>query len=61
MKLTWNHFPGPWNDGLIIGMVGREQAEELLRKCLAGTFLLRFSDSALGGITISCVNSCNNF
>lgn len=42
-----------WNDGSIMGFVGRRQAEEMLKNSKSGTFLLRFSDSELGGVTIA--------
>ncbi|CAG7720573.1 unnamed protein product, partial [Allacma fusca] len=57
MKLTREHLRGPWIDGSILGFVSRTQAEEMLAPCLPGTFLLRFSDSELGGITIAWVHS----
>lgn len=40
---------------LIIGFIGRHQAEDMLLKKCNGTFLLRFSDSELGGVTIAWV------
>lgn len=40
----------------IMGFVKKKQAEEMLSTCQAGTFLLRFSDSELGGITIAWVS-----
>lgn len=42
-------------DNTIIGFVGRKQTEDMLKQCLRGTFLLRFSDSELGGVTIAWV------
>ena len=39
----------------IIGFVGRKQTEDMLKQCSRGTFLLRFSDSELGGVTIAWV------
>jgi len=39
----------------IVGFVGRKQTEDMLKQCLRGTFLLRFSDSELGGVTIAWV------
>jgi signal transducer and activator of transcription 5B len=57
MKLTREHLRGPWVDGSILGFVGRVQAEEMLGQCTAGNFLLRFSDSELGGITIAWVHN----
>ncbi|XP_050449500.1 signal transducer and activator of transcription 5B [Cataglyphis hispanica] len=55
MKLTREHLKSPWMDGCILGFVRKKQAEEILAKCQAGTFLMRFSDSELGGITIAWV------
>ncbi|CAG9853830.1 unnamed protein product [Phyllotreta striolata] len=56
MKLTREHLRGPWVDGAILGFVRKRQAEELLGGCHCGTFLLRFSDSELGGITIAWIS-----
>jgi len=53
MKLTREHLRGPWIDGYILGFVRKKQAEEMLATCACGTFLMRFSDSELGGITIA--------
>lgn len=39
----------------ILGFVRKRQAEEMLSSCASGTFLLRFSDSELGGVTIAWV------
>ncbi|XP_014206630.1 signal transducer and activator of transcription 5B isoform X2 [Copidosoma floridanum] len=55
MKLTREHLRGPWNDGYILGFVRKKQAEEMLSNCPNGTFLMRFSDSELGGVTIAWV------
>jgi signal transducer and activator of transcription 5B len=55
MNLTSLHMRGPWNEGLIMGFVSKHRAEELLLNCQAGTFLLRYSDSELGGVTIAYV------
>lgn len=38
-----------------MGFVSRHQAQELLMTKPVGTFLLRFSDSEIGGITIAWV------
>ncbi|XP_066977172.1 signal transducer and activator of transcription 5B isoform X2 [Macrobrachium rosenbergii] len=53
MKVTREHLRQPWNDGSIMGFVGRRPAEEMLKNSKSGTFLLRFSDSELGGVTIA--------
>ncbi|GBM50732.1 Signal transducer and activator of transcription 5B [Araneus ventricosus] len=55
MKVTREHLKHLWTDGLIIGFIGRHQAEEMLLKECTGTFLLRFSDSEVGGVTIAWV------
>lgn len=55
MKLTREHLKGPWMDGNILGFVRKKQAEEMLANCAFGTFLMRFSDSELGGVTIAWV------
>ncbi|XP_055526067.1 signal transducer and transcription activator isoform X2 [Wyeomyia smithii] len=60
MKVTREHLRGPWNDGSIIGFIHKSKAEDYLLKCPRGTFLLRFSDSELGGITIAWVNESND-
>ncbi|RWS25719.1 signal transducer and activator of transcription 5B-like protein [Leptotrombidium deliense] len=53
LKVTKDHLRSLWNDGSIIGFIGRKQAEEMLLQRPKGTFLLRYSDSELGGITIA--------
>lgn len=55
MKLTREHLKSFWIDGLIHGFIRKRQAEEMLSVCPTGTFLLRFSDSELGGVTIAWV------
>lgn len=40
---------------VVLGFVRKKQAEEMLAQCSNGTFLLRFSDSELGGVTIAWV------
>lgn len=56
MKLTREHLRGPWVDGAILGFVRKKATEEMLASCSNGTFLLRFSDSELGGVTIAWVS-----
>ena len=46
---------GPWNEGYIMGFVSKQKAEEMLLSKNHGCFLLRFSDSELGGVTIAYV------
>nr|UCK81542.1 signal transducer and activator of transcription 1-alpha/beta-like protein [Arenicola marina] len=55
LKLTKDWLQGPWKDRLILGFVSKQEAQEWLLKRPKGTFLLRFSDSELGGITIAWV------
>ncbi|KAF5306526.1 hypothetical protein FQR65_LT18544 [Abscondita terminalis] len=40
----------------ILGFIRKRQAEEMLQSRANGTFLLRFSDSELGGVTIAWVS-----
>lgn len=42
-----------WDDGLIRGFIGRQAASELVLSQPQPSFLLRFSDTLLGGLSIS--------
>ena len=53
--LIRKHLLGPWQAKLILGFVAKHKVQEELIKCAVGTFILRFSDSAIGGITIAWV------
>uniref|UniRef100_A0A674CZT9 Signal transducer and activator of transcription n=1 Tax=Salmo trutta TaxID=8032 RepID=A0A674CZT9_SALTR len=53
MELTKKHLKPHWNDGAILGFVNKQQAQDMLMSKPNGTFLLRFSDSEIGGITIA--------
>lgn len=54
--LTSNHMQKLWKEGYIMGFVMKQAAEALLlQKAVPGSFLLRFSDSELGGVTIAYV------
>ncbi|XP_041836216.1 signal transducer and activator of transcription 2 isoform X2 [Melanotaenia boesemani] len=44
-----------WREGLIMGFVSKGKEKFLLKKMKRGTFLLRFSESVIGGITFSWV------
>ncbi|OQR75549.1 signal transducer and activator of transcription 5A-like [Tropilaelaps mercedesae] len=55
MKVTKEHLRLLWNDGVVWGFVSRREAEDMLLKKPNGTFLLRFSDSELGGVSIAWV------
>ncbi|PVD35680.1 hypothetical protein C0Q70_02643 [Pomacea canaliculata] len=59
LKLTKEHLKGPWCDGSIMGFVSKLQAQEWLNQKPNGTFLLRFSDSECGGITIAWIAESN--
>ncbi|CAH2084262.1 unnamed protein product [Euphydryas editha] len=58
-KVIRDHYSNLWCDRLIIGFIQKNKAEEMLSKSSPGTFLLRFSDSELGGITIAWVEVNN--
>lgn len=55
MDLTKKHLRPYWSDGLIFGFIGKQHIHLILKQCPTGTFLLRFSDSEIGGITIAYV------
>uniref|UniRef100_A0A8D3D8Y6 Signal transducer and activator of transcription n=1 Tax=Scophthalmus maximus TaxID=52904 RepID=A0A8D3D8Y6_SCOMX len=46
-----------WREGLIMGFVSKGKEKSLLKKKQSGTFLLRFSESVIGGITFSWVET----
>ncbi|XP_051804165.1 signal transducer and activator of transcription 2 isoform X2 [Acanthochromis polyacanthus] len=46
-----------WKEGLIMGFVTKGKEKSLLKKKKRGTFLLRFSESVIGGITFSWVET----
>ncbi|XP_044572412.1 signal transducer and transcription activator isoform X3 [Drosophila ananassae] len=58
MKLTKDHMLGMWKAGCIMGFINKAKAQDALLRSNTGigTFLLRFSDSELGGVTIAYVN-----
>ena len=39
----------------LLGFIPRQEAEECLHKSENGTFLIRFSDSELGGVTVAWI------
>ncbi|XP_037869526.1 signal transducer and activator of transcription isoform X1 [Bombyx mori] len=59
VKVTRDYLRTLWCDRLIMGFIQKKQAEDMLSKCPPGTFLLRFSDSELGGITIAWTGDGN--
>ncbi|XP_031639933.1 signal transducer and transcription activator-like, partial [Contarinia nasturtii] len=59
MEITRKHLRDAWQSGLIAGFIKRKKAEEMLEKCLPGTFLLRFTDTILGGVSVAVVEKSN--
>lgn len=57
MELTKRHLKNYWTDRLIFGFIGKQYLHLLLQQSEDGTFLLRFSDSEIGGITIAYVTT----
>uniref|UniRef100_A0A8C0H384 Signal transducer and activator of transcription n=1 Tax=Chelonoidis abingdonii TaxID=106734 RepID=A0A8C0H384_CHEAB len=60
LDLIKKHILPLWIDGYIMGFVSKEKERVLLRDKMPGTFLLRFSESNLGGITFTWVDSSEN-
>uniref|UniRef100_A0A3B4BJP9 SH2 domain-containing protein n=1 Tax=Periophthalmus magnuspinnatus TaxID=409849 RepID=A0A3B4BJP9_9GOBI len=54
MELTKKHLLPYWSD-LIFGFIGKQHLHVILKDRPGGTFLLRFSDSEIGAITIAYV------
>ncbi|XP_055848929.1 signal transducer and transcription activator-like isoform X2 [Episyrphus balteatus] len=59
IKLIKERLLEPWNADLIEGFISKKATTEKLQSRPPGTFLLRFSDSIKGAITISYVNEYN--
>uniref|UniRef100_A0A4W6EJI1 Signal transducer and activator of transcription n=1 Tax=Lates calcarifer TaxID=8187 RepID=A0A4W6EJI1_LATCA len=57
MDLTKKHLKTYWSEGLIFGFIGKQHLHLILKDRPNGTFLLRFSDSEIGGITIAYVSA----
>lgn len=47
------HVQPHWNQAAIVGFIGKQECQRQLMSCDAGTFMMRFSDSKLGGISIA--------
>ncbi|XP_026099679.1 signal transducer and activator of transcription 6 isoform X1 [Carassius auratus] len=60
MDLTKKCLRDYWTDGLIFGFIGKQHLHVILQNKPSGTFLLRFSDSEIGGITIAYVGPAEN-
>ncbi|XP_062366891.1 signal transducer and activator of transcription 2 isoform X2 [Cinclus cinclus] len=55
LGLLQEHLKQLWKNKLILGFVSRKQEKKLLKSKRTGTFLLRFSESVLGGVTFTWV------
>ncbi|XP_035169095.1 signal transducer and activator of transcription 2, partial [Oxyura jamaicensis] len=55
LGLLQEHLKKLWKDGLILGFVSHKQEKKLLKGKRTGTFLIRFSESVLGGVTFTWV------
>ena len=55
LLLTSSHMKNLWSEGYIMGFVMKQEAERILKQNQNGCFLLRYSDSELGGVTIAYV------
>ncbi|KAJ7418476.1 signal transducer and activator of transcription 2 isoform X2 [Willisornis vidua] len=55
LGLLQDHLKQLWKDGLILGFLSRKQERKLLKSKRTGTFLIRFSESILGGVTFTWV------
>ncbi|XP_056455180.1 signal transducer and activator of transcription 6 isoform X2 [Gadus chalcogrammus] len=60
MELTKRHLKAYWSEGVIFGFIGKQHLHLILKDRPNGTFLLRFSDSEIGGITIAYVAASEN-
>lgn len=57
MKLVADELKDIWKEGHIVGFLSRKDAEERLKNAPPGTFLMRFSERVLGGLTIAYKDS----
>lgn len=60
MDVVSRRLVDEWRDGHVAGFVSKLAAHNLLRSCPPGTFMLRFSDSELGGVSVAYVNRMDN-
>ncbi|XP_076874710.1 signal transducer and activator of transcription 6 isoform X2 [Brachyhypopomus gauderio] len=60
IDLTKKCLKAYWSEGLIFGFIGKQHLHVILQNKPNGTFLLRFSDSEIGGITIAYVGPSEN-
>ncbi|KAM8977543.1 signal transducer and activator of transcription 6 [Pelodytes ibericus] len=55
VDLTKKFLKNYWSDRLILGFISKQYVHQILSSEADGTFLLRFSDSEIGGITIAYI------
>ncbi|XP_072301305.1 signal transducer and activator of transcription 4-like [Eucyclogobius newberryi] len=60
LELIKKHLLPVWSENYIMGFVSKEMERTLLKDKEPGTFLLRFSESHLGGITFTWVDRGDN-
>lgn len=60
LELIKKHLQSVWSENYIMGFVSKEMERSLLKDKEPGTFLLRFSESHLGGITFTWVEHGDN-
>uniref|UniRef100_A0A8C7H2F6 Signal transducer and activator of transcription n=1 Tax=Oncorhynchus kisutch TaxID=8019 RepID=A0A8C7H2F6_ONCKI len=60
LELIKKHLLPIWNDNCIMGFVSKETERARLKDKEPGTFLLRFSESHLGGITFTWVEQSDS-
>ncbi|XP_038604976.1 signal transducer and activator of transcription 4 [Tachyglossus aculeatus] len=60
LDLIKKHILPLWIDGYVMGFVSKEKERALLKDKPPGTFLLRFSESHLGGVTFTWVDHAEN-
>lgn len=60
LDVVYRRLVDEWRDGRVAGFVSKQSAHDLLRGCHPGTFMLRFSDSELGGVSVAYVSLMEN-
>ncbi|KAF7240329.1 Signal transducer and transcription activator 6 [Varanus komodoensis] len=60
LDLTKKYLKDYWSGRLIIGFISKQYVFRYLSNAPVGTFLLRFSDSEIGGISIAYVTYCQD-
>lgn len=55
--LVRDYLKKMYTDGLIHGFISSEMSEKLLQGCIDGTFLIRFSETFCGAITVAYVQN----